>query len=87
MTEPEFIKFNSYKKEYLNKALDIVYESKPNKEELNKLLEKINRQATLIAKQKLISEGLISEPEEKEEEEETDISESLKELYESEKPE
>ncbi len=86
MTEPEFIKFNSYKKEYLNKALDIVYESKPNKEELNKLLEKINRQATLIAKQKLISEGLISEPEEKEEEE-TDISESLKELYESEKPE
>jgi hypothetical protein len=85
MTENEFIKFNNYKKEYLNKGLGIAYKLNLDKEELNKAVEKINRQATLIAKQKLINEGLISEPQEKEDEY-MEINEALKELYESEKP-
>jgi hypothetical protein len=94
MNDFEWNKFNEYRKAYVNEALSEVFmaadneEVKLNKENLTDALIRITKQATSIAKFKLIDEGILPE---KNEDEETDedketLNDIIRDLFEQAKP-
>ena len=89
MNDFEWDKFNEYRKKYINDALKEIYDAadagdiKLNQENLTDALTRITKQATSIAKSKLIDEGFLSEKNKEDEEDENieSINTIIKDIY------
>jgi hypothetical protein len=86
MNDIEWNKFNEYRKDYVSKALKELYvaadtkEIQLNRENLTDALATITKQATRIAKLKLIDEGLLPASEQDKNENQETISDIIKEI-------
>lgn len=86
MNDIEWNKFNEYRKDYVSKALKELYvaadtkEIQLNRENLTDALATITKQATRIAKLKLIDEGLLPASDQDKNENQETISDIIKEI-------
>lgn len=89
MNDFEWDKFNQYRKDYINNALKEIYDAadggdiKLTQENLTDALTRITKQATTIAKNKLVEDGLLPEKN-KEDEEDVNvesINSIIKDIY------
>lgn len=89
MNDFEWDKFNQYRKDYINNALKEIYDAadggdiKLTQENLTDALTRITKQATTIAKNKLIEEGLLPEKNKEDEEDANveSINSIIKDIY------